>query len=265
MTEFINRENIINRFIEYTSDYDLSDPKIKLKYDHTFRVANLCERIAKGNLLSEDDCALAWLTGILHDIGRFEQVRRYGTFADNKSIDHAQFGADLLFEDGLFEEYVKKPKIEDEMAYEVYITIKKYTETAIRNHSAYRIEGGLSEKEQMFCHILRDADKIDILRVNYETPMEDIYNVSTENLKQALVSEKVKEAFCKRHAVLRAYKETVVDHLVGHISLTFELVYPISIQIVKEQGYLDKLLNFKSDNRQTNEWFAYMKKHIWDE
>lgn len=78
MTEFINRENIINRFIEYTSDYDLSDPKIKLKYDHTFRVANLCERIAKGNLLSEDDCALAWLTGILHDIGRFEQVRRMG-------------------------------------------------------------------------------------------------------------------------------------------------------------------------------------------
>ena len=34
----------------------------------------------------------------------------------------------------------------------------------------------------MYCNILRDADKIDILRVNVETPLEDIYNVTTAEL-----------------------------------------------------------------------------------
>ena len=38
------------------------------------------------------------------------------------------------------------------------------------------------------CNILRDADKIDILRVNCDTPLEDIYNVTTKELKKASVS-----------------------------------------------------------------------------
>ena len=43
----INREHIKNTFQEYTDRYDSTDPKIKLKIDHTYRVADLSERIAK--------------------------------------------------------------------------------------------------------------------------------------------------------------------------------------------------------------------------
>ena len=157
MNELIDRKRIENRFKEYTKDYDLSDPKIKLKYDHTFRVAVLCEQIAQSIRLSEDECTLAWIMGMLHDIGRFEQVRRYGTFSDDKSIDHAMFGADLLFREGLFDEYITEPCAEDEKLHEVYINIRKLTETAIRNHSAYRIEKGLGGNEQMFCHMNRST------------------------------------------------------------------------------------------------------------
>ena len=42
----------------------------------------------------------------------------------------------------------------------------------------------LDERTAMFCHILRDADKIDILKVNVEFPLEEIYNVDTEVLYQ---------------------------------------------------------------------------------
>lgn len=265
MEKLIERQKIEERFKEYTKDYDLADPKIRLKYDHTFRVAALCEQIAQSIHLSEHACTLAWLMGMLHDIGRFEQVRRYGTFSDDKSIDHAMFGADLLFREGLFDEYIKEPCAEDRVLHEVYINIKRLTETGIRNHSAYRIEKGLSGNEQMFCHILRDADKIDILRVNCDTPMEQIYNVTTQELRQSAVSPQVKAAFMEHHAVLRAYKKTAIDNAVGHVSLVFELVFPISRQIVKEQGYLDRMLAFSSENEETQSWFQYMKEHIWDE
>ncbi|MCR4787294.1 MAG: HD domain-containing protein, partial [Lachnospiraceae bacterium] len=91
----MDREKTEKTFAGYTEGYDSSDPKIKLKIDHTYRVAALCERIA--NTVPGVDAELAWLSGMLHDIGRFEQVRRYGTFSDADSVDHAQFGADLLF------------------------------------------------------------------------------------------------------------------------------------------------------------------------
>ena len=43
----------------------------------------------------------AYIVGLLHDIGRFEQVRIYNTFRDAESVNHAQFSADLLFRDGM--------------------------------------------------------------------------------------------------------------------------------------------------------------------
>lgn len=101
----INRKNVINAFAEYVRNYDPSDEKIKLKIDHTYRVAGLCQRIAESLGLSEPDVDIAWLLGMLHDIGRFEQIRRFGTFNDVQSVDHAEFGADLLLKEGLIRKF----------------------------------------------------------------------------------------------------------------------------------------------------------------
>ena len=132
-------------------------------------------------------------------------------------------------------------------------------ENAIRNHSAFRIDERLDDYTVMFCNILRDADKVDIFRVNVDTPAEDIYNVTTEELKNSQVSPDVMAAFDERHAVLRSCKKTAVDHVAGHIALTFELVYPISLQIAKERGYLDKMMAFESDNEVTGKQFEEIR------
>ena len=87
----------------------------------------------------------------------------------------------------------------------------------------------------------------------------DIYNVTTEELKNSQVSPEVMAAFDERHAVLRSCKKTVVDHVAGHIALTFELVYPISLQIAKERGYLDKMMAFESDNEVTGKQFEEIR------
>ena len=207
------------------------------------------------------DPDLAWLTGMLHDIGRFEQVRRYNTFSDALSVDHAEFGADLLFKEGLLESFIPDYQKSADITEEEL----RILELSIRCHSAYRLPQGLSAQEEQYCHILRDADKIDIFRVNWETPMEDIYNVSTEVLKNAEVSEEVKQCFHDRTAVLRPMKKTPADHLVGHICLIFELQYPISRKIAQDQGYWNKLLAFHSDNPETQAWFDYMNQNLQEQ
>ena len=63
----IDRDRVRDIFDEYVSGYDVSDPKIKLKIDHTYRVAGLCDRIA-GSIDADRD--FAWLCGMLHDVGR---------------------------------------------------------------------------------------------------------------------------------------------------------------------------------------------------
>lgn len=177
----IDRKNVEDTFKKYTDNYDTSDEKIKLKVDHTYRVAALSERIAISLGLDKADTDLAWLIGMLHDIGRFEQLKNYGTFSDADSIDHAHYGVELLFDEGLIWKFVDKTKpkadIEDDKLEDKLK--KEFSEldilkTAIFNHSAYRIEEGLPEKVQMFCNIIRDADKIDILKVNYDVTLEVI-------------------------------------------------------------------------------------------
>ena len=271
----INRKNVINAFAEYVRNYDPSDEKIKLKIDHTYRVAGLCQRIAESLGLSEPDVDIAWLLGMLHDIGRFEQIRHFGTFNDAQSVDHAEFGADLLFREGLIRKFAEGYYEECELARsgneEAEQIIKNnehhnkdtgLLEMAIRQHNKYRVKEDLTERQRMFCDILRDADKVDIFKVNADIPMEIIYDVTTEELNNGIITKEVLESFYKKETVLKSVRRSAVDHIVGHISLLFELVYKESYRQTKEQGYVYKLLDFKSDVPEVNAEFGDMRKYV---
>lgn len=246
----VDRQKALDAFREYTAHYDASDEKVKLKIDHTYRVCGLCQQIATQSGFDENDIELAWLTGLLHDVGRFEQLKRYGTFIDAQSIDHAEFGADILFQEGKIRDYIEDTS-EDELL-----------EKTVRCHSAYRVPANYTAREKKFADLLRDADKIDILKVNIIVPFEEIYNVTPYDLKHCKVTEEVMQAFFEEHAVLRSLKKTPVDNIVGHISLVYELVYPISRKLVYEQGYLNKLMDFQSELSETNAQFAQIREKM---
>ena len=241
----IDRQRVKEQFASYTRNYDPEDTKIALKIAHTYRVADNCEQIAKSIGLTDEEVEFAWLSGMLHDIGRFEQVKRYNTFIDSESVDHAEFGADLLFgKDMLIADYI------DDRDWDAMLEI------VIRQHNKYRMDETISGKTLVFCNILRDADKVDILRVNIETPMEEIYNVTEEVLLTSGVSEKVMEQVRERHAINRDIMESPVEHLIGHIALTFELVYEKSRELAKEQGYVLKMFEFPTRNESTKRALA---------
>ncbi|MBQ1901415.1 MAG: Cof-type HAD-IIB family hydrolase [Lachnospiraceae bacterium] len=237
----IDREHIKKRFQEYVERYDISDTKIKLKYDHTYRVAELSDRIAKSLNLTDEDRNIAWTLGMFHDIGRFEQVRRYGTFEDAKSINHAALSADILYVDGLVDDFIEDVNPEE----------NRLMEKTVRLHNVFKLPEEMTDRELLFAQILRDADKIDILKVNCDIPLTEIYNVSEERLKNDEVSDAVMRCALSWQNVDRRFNKTSIDRLIAHICLVYGLVYPESLHIVKEQGYLEQMLHFQSHNYKT--------------
>lgn len=90
------RQSCLDAFNSYVARFDVSDERIALKVEHTYEVAELCDEIAQGEGLPPADVDLAWLCGLLHDIGRFEQLRQWGTFSDAGSCSHAALGIQVL-------------------------------------------------------------------------------------------------------------------------------------------------------------------------
>ncbi len=230
----VDRKRAEEVFSAYTEKYDAKNSMIRHKITHTLRVADNCERIAESLGMDKDSVELAWFLGLLHDIGRFEQVRRYGTFVDSVSVDHAEFGADLLFKDGLINDFPVEGLAPE------YLSL---LETAIRLHNKLNLPEELDERTMRFCEVIRDADKTDIFRVIWELPFEERIGTSRGLFKEAEeAGEAVMDCVREHRCVPRDLRSTIFEGHISHCCMAFELVYEESRRITVEQGFLDRLL-----------------------
>ena len=105
----IDRAACLNAFGSYVDAFGGNDSRIALKREHTMRVAELCDGIAASFGMLSGDVDLAWLCGLLHDIGRFEQPRVSGTFKDAVSCSHVLLGLAALNGEREFAGYAINP------------------------------------------------------------------------------------------------------------------------------------------------------------
>ena len=92
-------------FKDYVSSYNEQVGAIKLKIVHTYGVMKITKELCDKMNINEEDTNLALLIALLHDIGRFEQYKRYESFVDYETVDHADFACQLLFEEGLIRKF----------------------------------------------------------------------------------------------------------------------------------------------------------------
>ena len=227
-------------FQEYLKNYDTNDGSIALKIKHTYEVVKKSEYIANGLRLDKENIELAKIIALLHDIGRFEQIKEFEEFNDKK-IEHAEFGVKVLFDNSLIRKFIDEDKY-DNIIYK-----------AIYNHNKYKIEENLNEKELLQCKIIRDADKLDNFRVKEKDKLEDmfpkIYNEKTINYET--ISEKVYEDFMQHKCIKLEDRKTIIDYWVCVIAFIFDLNFNISLQYVKENNYIDILIDrikYKNDS-----------------
>ena len=57
----IDRQRVIDTFAAYVKNYNSEDTKVKLKIEHTYRVAGLCQLIGQSIGLKGADLDIAWL------------------------------------------------------------------------------------------------------------------------------------------------------------------------------------------------------------
>lgn len=234
----INIGKCKEEFIKYVSNYDLENDGIKRKLGHSLRVMENSKKIAKLLNLNDEEIKIATLIGLLHDIGRFDE---YSIKKDNK-FDHGDHGVEILKKDN----YILN-----------YINDKKYIEIilkAIKNHNKYEIEKGLDEKILMFCKIIRDSDKLDILYEGayiYWNKKEEKENVENTKLSKYMKEEFVKEKPIKRLDYIR---NDTIDGLFMLLSYVYDINLKETFEIIEKEDYINKILDrFNFKDNETNE------------
>ena len=186
----ISIEHAKKAFDTFIRQFDVNDPKISLKIRHTYYVMEACEYLAREMNLDKTDYDLAILIGLLHDIGRFEQLKKFNSYDDNL-ICHARCGIEVLFEQGHIRDFIETYQY-DNIIYH-----------AIKNHSAYAIAPGLNEQELLHARLIRDADKIDNYRVKRDDTIEALLDMSAEELGTYSISDHIYETFASHKTILK--------------------------------------------------------------
>ena len=213
--------------IKYDNQGDLG---FNLKVVHTYHVSENAKELATKLNLSEEDILLAELIGLLHDIGRFEEIKVMNGF-DSINFNHATYASKLLFEDNLIREFIEDKEYD-------YII-----KNAIENHNKLKIDDVLDEKSLLHSRIIRDADKLDNYRVKKEEKIEDIFAGkvnSIDEIENSLISDKVFESVKKEECVNIHDRVYPLDYWICVLAFTFDLYFKETLQIVKENNYINK-------------------------
>ena len=203
-------------FDKYVSNYDFSNPKTKRKYDHSYRVMEKATKYAKILGFSDYEVKVATVIGLLHDIGRFEQIKQFDTFNDAISFDHASYGVKVLFEEGLIKNFWNNT-----LDYEVI-------KFAIENHNKLEIEPTTNERALMHAKLIRDMDKLDILYI-----FGDLDEIDLEPTDDDISDEVIKRVE-KHQSVLNKDKKNDNDRIVFYLSYIFDVNYSECLNEFKE-------------------------------
>ena len=230
----IDLEKAKTAFKEYVNNYkNQNEPGFNLKVVHTYHVVENARMISNELRLTEEDVSLACVIGLLHDIGRFDELKNRKRF-DSVGNDHALFATKLLFEDGLITQFVDSSEYNN--------IIKK----AIENHNKKEIEKGLNERELLHAKIIRDADKLDNFEVlkteNIKNRFPGLFN-SIEEFENSAISDKVFNSVKDKECVDIKDRVYPLDYWICVLAFVFDISFPETLSIIKNKDYINILID----------------------
>ncbi|MBQ9406227.1 MAG: HD domain-containing protein [Desulfovibrio sp.] len=127
---------------------------IDLKREHTMSVLDNARRIVENEGFCASLSRACLLAALYHDVGRFEQYLRFHTFRDKESCNHGQLGVRILKKEGRLAE--ESP------------LVRKLVQTGVGLHNRFTLPAHIPADAALVTNVVRDADKLDILRVMHE-------------------------------------------------------------------------------------------------
>ena len=243
-------------FADYVEKFRSGNPdfrrNIELKVDHTGRVCEEILDVGESLGLKGEDFCLAEAAALFHDIGRFEQYARYGTYRDLVSEDHAVLGARVLRENRVLD------RLELQARDLILRTVSYHNRVALPENE--------TERCLYFSRLLRDADKLDIWRVviDYYTQKNGPRNETIElDLPDTPdISDRVYEDLMAGRLVRVDCLRTLNDFKLLQMSWIFDVNFPRTFQLVRERAYLKIIRDTLLPSKRVMEVFSKVQSYL---
>ena len=230
----------------------LHQRSLDMKEEHTFRVCAASARIGAGLGLGENDRRLAAVTALFHDLGRFPQYQKYRTFRDPDSENHSKLS---LWE-------LNRHRILRTLDFAERQLISR----AIFFHNRPRISEHLDPKTLLHCRLIRDADKVDILRVMVEHfQMEESQRnpVITLGLgADPRVRDEIYRLLFEEQPMSYAGLQTINELKILQMSWVFDINFRPTFAILRERNDIGRLAATLPDTPLLREALAFINSYI---
>jgi len=243
-------------FKSHVRTFRESDPdhqrNLDLKEEHTARVGMNIDRITRALGLSANDRRLAAVTALFHDLGRFRQYHTYRSFQDAKSENHA------------------KLSIRELTRHRVLHTLepaeRQLIGRAIIFHNRLRLPSRLPPETLLHSRLIRDANKLDVLRVmaeEFRKPQGLRNPVITLSLdSESAVREEIYRRFFEKGNMSYAELANANELKVLQMSWVFDLNFRPSFEIMRERDDLDVIAASLPDTPPRDRALAFIKEYI---
>ncbi len=145
----------VDRFLEFVSrtpvETEEDQRNIGIKREHSLFVLDNARMITASLDLEPEFLRLCLIAALLHDIGRFPQYRLYRTFLDVKSEDHGILGAKTLRREA--------------MVQDMPLPARRLVQGTVILHNRRFLPEAIPQPLRLMTQVIRDADKLDIIRV----------------------------------------------------------------------------------------------------
>lgn len=214
----------------YTSREE-DNRNIRLKEEHTEQVCAFMDLLTLDLGLDPGERRLAEAVALLHDVGRFEQYRCYGTFKDSESENHGTLGARVLTREGVLNGLAPEKR--------------RMILGGVALHNVFRIPDAIGGPTRRLLHLVRDADKLDIWRVFLE-----FYSLPPEKQASAVglgfpdlpvCTPQVVETVMRGELVNLTSLRTLNDFKLLQLSWVFDLNFAVSRRLVVERNYVEQM------------------------
>ena len=243
-------------FFQYSGSFCHEDPLrkecIDLKISHTLKVCALIKDLAENLKLSEEETNLAEVIALFHDVGRFEQLMRYGTFLDAKSINHAELGVEILKEKKVFNGIDEK--IQDIIFF------------SVSHHNRLELPEKEDAQRLFFGRMIRDADKLDIYAFSTnrffqkDIPPNDPILLEVPDIPG--ISEEICRDILSGAIVKQKNLKSLNDLKLLIASWVYDINYERSFQIIHEKGYIEKIFSILPETENTRKIYSNIQKHL---
>jgi len=227
------------RFRDYAAQFRNADGTfdfpIRRKIEHTFDVCRTTEEICRREGRSADETQLFLLCALFHDLSRFEQFRKFRTFRDADSFDHGNRSEEIMLSGGFLQDV--PPGRQAVIA------------CAVRLHNKASIPPDTPEESLPAVRMVRDADKLDILKLVYEFFTDPAKSDPTMRLDLPVspgCTDSVLRAVLEGRPILYSDMHNVNDFILTLFSWPNQLNYAGSAELALERELYPHLYSLLS-------------------